>query len=111
MVTASEIVGLVGQINIAVAGLSYDKTPALTPPTTPLPKIANHSELLRAAKSLVTALEDPDDAMWRFVMCVGAHSCCIFAWDCGLLDEWPKELMSLSDLTEKTKVEEKLLGM
>lgn len=67
-------------------------------------------KLLAAAKALVTALEDPEEEAYRFVLQPCAHACYIAARQRGILDQWPKATMNSEELAEKTKSDRKLVG-
>lgn len=67
-------------------------------------------KLLAVAKKLVTALEDPDEEMFRFALQPCAHSCALAAWECGILNTWPKERMASRELAGYVKADYILIG-
>jgi len=105
MAPQAEIAALVEQVNAAAHSYSSPES-SLTFQTT----ATSRHELLRAAKALVAGLEDPEEEAWRFVLQPCAHACLTSAWECGILNEWPKKFMSSKDLASKTKADQKLVG-
>jgi len=67
-------------------------------------------KLLLATKKLSATLEEPEEAAWRFALAPAGHACGIVAWECGLLKPWPKETMTIKELSAMTKADEALLG-
>lgn len=67
-------------------------------------------KLLAAAKTLVTALEDPEEEAWRFALQPAAHVCAISAWQCGILAPWSKKSMSSAELASQCNADQVLVG-
>ncbi|KAL1968076.1 hypothetical protein VTN77DRAFT_2206 [Rasamsonia byssochlamydoides] len=101
--SAEHIQSLVADINRAAE--TY--TPEVNPPY--LSTATSRHQLLAAARKLVTALEDPEEEVWRFVLQPGAHACAIAAWQCRLLAPWPKERMTAAELAGHVNVDQVLV--
>jgi hypothetical protein len=102
-----EITTLVEQVNAAAAAYSSPGEDAsLTFQST---ATSRHS-LLAAAKELVVSLEDPEEEAWRFLLQPCAHACLTSAWQCGVLDQWPKDVMTAKELAVKANADERLVG-
>ena len=109
MSSTEEITTLLEQVN--TAALPYlSSSPGDDALLTFQTTATSRHGLLAAAKALVASLEDPDEEAWRFVLQPNAHACLIAAWQCGILDEWPKSLMSSTELAVKANADEKLVG-
>ena len=67
-------------------------------------------KLLTAAKNLVTALEDPDEEMYRFALQPCAHACAVVAWQRDILSPWPKERMTSKELAAHAHADPILVG-
>jgi hypothetical protein len=107
MSSLDEINALVDEINIAAGSYS---TKVSTSQDLNTAATTSRLDLLRAAKALVAKLEDPEDEVHRFVLQPCALVCLISAWKCGILDQWPKEKMSLRELSLKVNADQKLVG-
>jgi hypothetical protein len=107
MSSSDEISTLVEQVNAAVQAYS---SPILDASLTFQSTATSRHSLLAAAKSLVTSLEDPEEEAWRFLLQPCAHACLTSAWQCGILNQWPKDVMTAKELAEKANADEKLVG-
>ena len=107
MFSSGEISTLVEQVNAAAQAYSSPISDAsLTFQST----ATSRHPLLAAAKALVTSLEDPEEEAWRFLLQPCAHACLISAWQCGILDQWPKDVMTAKELAVKANADERLVG-
>ena len=70
---------------------------------------AERQQLLYAARELLSALEDPEEETWRFVLQPAAQACATVAWNCGILDEWPKATMTCAELAERSGMSQALV--
>ncbi|KAH6672060.1 S-adenosyl-L-methionine-dependent methyltransferase [Halenospora varia] len=94
MTSHYKISSLVTNLSIAASTYLSPKVPNSSPAST------SKNDLLTAAKALVSALQDPDEEVWKFLLQPGAHACAIAAWKCGILAPWPKEIMTAKELAE-----------
>lgn len=103
----SEVQSLITEVNRAAdAYAATSSRPCEPRVSTATPRHA----LLKAAKKLVNAIEDPEEEVWRFVLQPTAHACAIAAWNCNLLAPWPKERMTAKELAEHVKADQVLVG-
>jgi hypothetical protein len=66
--------------------------------------------LLAAAKALVASLEDHEEEAWRFLLQPCAHACLTSAWQCGILNQWPKAVMTAKELAVMANADKTLVG-
>jgi O-methyltransferase domain len=106
MALQSEIAALVKNVDAAAEAYISGGDIELNSQT----RASSKTELLTAAKALVTALEDPEDEAWRFILHGAADACLNAAWHCGILNPWPQELMSSKELASMANADQKLVG-
>jgi hypothetical protein len=107
MSSSGEISTLVEQVNAAAQAYS---SPISDSSLTFQSTATSRHSLLAAAKALVTSLEDPEEEAWRFLLQPCAHACLISAWQCGILDQWPKDVMTAKELAINVNADERLVG-
>ncbi|KAH8651839.1 S-adenosyl-L-methionine-dependent methyltransferase [Tricladium varicosporioides] len=103
MTSHYEISSLVTNLSVAASTYLSSRVPNSSPTSTA------KNDLIASINALLSALSNPDEEVWKFLLQPGAHACAISAWRCGILAPWPKESMTAKELSEMLRVNEKLV--